>query len=104
MSSLAELDRSNVVDVDLGGAEFKANAHRQAVQVGAASAGCVLGSGPPRWWSAATPTSSPIIRHQTWPRKCRAGAGWEQFDEIMERAVVTQMDGEQGMPAFSPSG
>src|SRR5476649_2618878 len=28
MSSLAELDRSNVVDVDLGSAEFKANAHR----------------------------------------------------------------------------
>ncbi len=29
MPLLAELDRSNVVDVDLGGAEFKANAHRQ---------------------------------------------------------------------------
>jgi hypothetical protein len=27
-SLLAELDRSNVVDVDLGSAEFKANAHR----------------------------------------------------------------------------
>ena len=28
MSSLADLDRSNVVEVDLGNAEFKANAHR----------------------------------------------------------------------------
>jgi hypothetical protein len=28
MSLLPELDRSNVVDVDLGSTEFKANAHR----------------------------------------------------------------------------
>jgi hypothetical protein len=27
MSSPADLDKSNVVDIDLGSAEFKANAH-----------------------------------------------------------------------------
>ena len=32
MSSLAELDRSNVVDIDLGGAEFKANGHRHMAE------------------------------------------------------------------------
>jgi hypothetical protein len=32
MSSLAELDKSNVVDIDLGSAEFKANAHRHTAE------------------------------------------------------------------------
>jgi len=32
MSLPADLDRSNVVDVDLGSAEFKANAHRHMAE------------------------------------------------------------------------
>ena len=48
MSSLAELDRSNVVDVDLGSAEFKANAHWHMAEWARRPPFYVLGSGPPQ--------------------------------------------------------
>jgi hypothetical protein len=48
MSLLAELDRSNVVDVDLGSAEFKANAHRHMADWARRRPFYVLGKGPPQ--------------------------------------------------------
>jgi hypothetical protein len=48
MSLLAELDRSNVVDVDLGSAEFKANAHRNMAEWARRRPFYVLGNGPPQ--------------------------------------------------------
>ena len=48
MSLLAELDRSNVVDVDLGSAEFKANAHRHMPEWARRRPFYVLGKGPPQ--------------------------------------------------------
>ena len=48
MSLLAELDRSNVVDVDLGSAEFKANAHRYMAEWARRRPFYVLGKGPPQ--------------------------------------------------------
>ena len=53
MSLPAELDRSNVVDVDLGGAEFKADAHRHMAEWARRRPFYVLGKGPPQLWSAA---------------------------------------------------
>ena len=46
MSLLAELDRSNVVDIDLGSAEFKANAHRHMAEWARRRPFYVLGNGP----------------------------------------------------------
>ena len=43
-----ELDRSNVVDVDLGSAAFKANAHRHMAEWARRPPFYVLGHGPPQ--------------------------------------------------------
>ena len=48
MNAHAELDHSNVVDVDLGSAEFKANAHRHMAEWARRPPFYVLGSGPPQ--------------------------------------------------------
>ena len=48
MSLLPELDRGNVVDVDLGSAEFKANAHRYMAEWARRRPFYVLGKGPPQ--------------------------------------------------------
>jgi hypothetical protein len=48
MSSPLELDRSNVIDVDLGSAEFKANAHRHMAEWARRRPFYVLGKGPPQ--------------------------------------------------------
>ncbi len=48
MSSFAELDQSNVVDIDLGSAEFKANAHRHMVEWARRPPFYVLGHGQPQ--------------------------------------------------------
>ena len=53
---LAELDRRNVVDVDLGSDTFKANAHRHMAEWARRRPFYVLGNGPPQVASAATPT------------------------------------------------
>ena len=47
MSALAELDRSKVVDIDLGSAEFKANAHRHVAEWARRPPFYVLGQGQP---------------------------------------------------------
>ena len=43
-----DIDRSNVVDVDLGSAEFKANAHRHMAEWARRPPFYVLGNGPPQ--------------------------------------------------------
>jgi hypothetical protein len=48
MSLPTELDHSNVVDVDLGSAEFKANAHRHMADWARRRPFYVLGTGPPQ--------------------------------------------------------
>jgi hypothetical protein len=48
MSLPAELDHSNVDDVDLGSAEFKANAHRHMAHWARRRPFYVLGMGPPQ--------------------------------------------------------
>src|ERR1700756_5138123 len=109
MSLPAELDRSNVVDVDLGSAEFKANAHRAWAGGGRRPLFSVPGGAPPqvivgRYADVHRVFSETEIFKSEMPR----GPGWEQFNKIMFAQFVTQMDGEQHarvrrllMPAFS---
>src|SRR3954464_8140979 len=109
MSSLAELDRSNVVDIDLGSAEFKANAHRHMAEWGRRAPFYVLGSGPPQVVVGRyADVHKGFSDTETFASEMPRGPGWEQFNKIMDAQFVTQMDGAQHarvrrllMPAFS---
>jgi cytochrome P450 len=108
--STAEIDRSNVVDIDLGNAEFKANAHRHMAEWARRPPFYVLSKGGPpqvivgRYADVHKVFSDTATFHSEMPR----GPGWEQFHKFMDAQFVTQMDGGQHlrirrllMPAFS---
>src|ERR1700735_911789 len=109
MSLPAELDRNNVVDVDLGSVEFKANAHRHMAEWARRRPFYVLGNGPPqvvvgRYADVHRVFSDTEIFKSEMPR----GPGWEQFNKIMFAQFLTQRDGDQHarvrrllIPAFS---
>ena len=109
MSLTLELDAGNVVEVDLGSAEFKANAHRHMAEWARRPPFYVLGQGQPqvvvgRYADVHKVFSDTLTFASAMPR----GPGWEQFNKIMDAQFVTQMDGEQHarvrrllMPAFS---
>jgi cytochrome P450 len=109
MSSLVELDRSNVVDIDLGSPEFKANAHRHMAEWAQRRPFYVLGKGPPQVVVGRYADVHRVFADtETFRSEMPRGAGWEQFNKIMFAQFVTQMDGEQHarvrrliMPAFS---
>ena len=104
------VDQSNIVALDPGSAEFKANAHRHMAE---------WARRPPFY--AVTPGQLPQVivgRYAdarqvfsdtvTFASEMPRGPGWEQFNKIMDAQFVTQMDGEQHarvrrllMPAFS---
>jgi cytochrome P450 len=110
MSSVAELDRSNCVDIDLGGAEFKANARHHLAAWARRPPFYVLNNGPPqvivgRYADVNEVFADPERFSSELPR----GSGFEQFDRFMGGQFMTQMDGERHarlrrlvMPAFSP--
>ena len=106
MSLLAELDR-NVVDIDLGSAEFKANAHHHMAEWARRRPFYVLGNGPPQ---VVVGRYADVLFSDTntFKSEMPRGPGWEQFNKVMFAQFVTQMDGERHarvrrllMPAFS---
>jgi cytochrome P450 len=107
--SLIELDRSNVVDVDLGSAEFKANAHRHMAEWARRRPFYVIGNGPPQVIVGRYSDVHRVFSDtETFRSEMPRGPGWEQFNKIMFAQFVTQMDGEQHarvrrllLPAFS---
>src|SRR5262245_48786808 len=109
MTSLADLDRSNVVDIDLGSAEFKANAHRHMAEWARRPPFYVLGYGQPQVVVGRYADVHKVFSDtQTFASEMPRGPGWEQFNKIMDAQFVTQMDGAQHarvrrllMPAFS---
>jgi len=109
MSSVAELDRTNVVDVDLGSAEFKANAHRLMAEWATRRPFYVLGGGPTQVVVGRYADVHKVFSDtETFRSEMPRGPGWEQYNKIMDAQFVTQMDGEQHarvrrllMPAFS---
>ena len=104
-----ELDHSNVVDVDLGGAAFKANAHRHMAEWARRPPFYVLGNGPPQVIVGRYADVQRVFSDtETFRSEMPRGAGWEQFNKVMFAQFVTQMDGEQHarvrrllIPAFS---
>ena len=109
MSALAELDRDNVVEIDLGNAEFKANAHRHMAAWARRPPFYVLGKGPPQVVVGRYADVHKVFSDtETFASEMPKGPGWEQFHKFMEAQFVTQMDGAQHarirrllMPAFS---
>lgn len=109
MSSLADIDRSNVVEVDLGSAEFKANAHRHMADWATRKPFYVLGQGQPQVIVGRYADVHKVFSDtETFASEMPRGPGWEQFNKIMDAQFVTQMDGSQHarvrrllMPAFS---
>src|SRR5690349_13562714 len=109
MSALAELDRNNVVDIDLGSAEFKANAHRHMAEWARRRPFYVLGNGPPQVVVGRYADVHKVFSDtETFNSEMPKGPGWEQFHKFMDAQFVTQMDGAQHarlrrllMPAFS---
>ncbi|MEW6451852.1 MAG: cytochrome P450 [Pseudomonadota bacterium] len=109
MSSLADLDRGNVVEVDLGSPEFKANAHRHMADWATRKPFYVLGQGQPQVIVGRYADVHKVFSDtETFASEMPRGPGWEQFNKIMDAQFVTQMDGAQHarvrrllMPAFS---
>ncbi len=109
MSSLADLDRSKVIEIDLGNAEFKANAHRHMAEWARKPPFYVLGQGQPQVIVGRYADVHKVFSDtETFASEMPRGPGWEQFNKIMDAQFVTQMDGAQHarvrrllMPAFS---
>src|SRR3979409_543066 len=109
MSSPADLDKSNVVDIDLGSAEFKANAHMHMAEWARRPPFYVLGYGQPQVVVCCYAVVHKVFSDpQPFASEMPRGPGWEQFNKIMDAQFVTQMDGEQHarvrrllIPAFS---
>ena len=109
MSSLIDLDRSKVVDVDLGSSEFKQNA--RAILAGWARRPpfYVLSSGPPQVVCGRYADVHEVFSDtERFSSEVPRGPGFEQFDKFMGVQFITQMDGERHarirrllMPAFS---
>jgi len=106
---LAELDRRNVVDVDLGSDTFKANAHRHMAEWARRPPFYVLGHGQPQVVVGRYADVHRVFSDtETFASEMPTGPGWEQFHKFMSAQFVTQMDGAQHarlrrllMPAFS---
>src|SRR5579862_1626833 len=109
MCAMLELDLANSVDIDVGSAEFKANARRHLAEWAKRPPFYVLNNGPPQVVVGRHPDvlevfTDPIRFSSEVPR----GRGYEQFDKFMGSQGITQMDGERHarlrrliMPAFS---
>jgi cytochrome P450 len=109
MSAMLDLDPRNSVEIDLGGAAFKAQARQHLAEWAKRPPFYVLNQGPPqvivgRHADALEVFTDPVRFSSEVPR----GRGYEQFDKFMGGKGITQMDGEQHarlrrlvMPAFS---
>ena len=109
MSSLADLDRSKVVEVDLGGSAFKQNARSILAEWARRPPFYVLSSGPPQVVCGRYADVQEVFSDtERFSSELPRGRGFEQFDKFMGVQFITQMDGERHarirrllMPAFS---
>lgn len=109
MSSLADLDRTKIVDVDLGSSEFKQNARNILAEWARRPPFYVLSSGPPQVVCGRYADVQDVFSDtERFSSELPRGRGFEQYDKFMGVQFVTQMDGERHarirrllMPAFS---
>ena len=109
MSSLADLDTSNVVDIDLGSDEFKQNARSILADWARRPPFYVLAHGPAQVVCGRYADVHQVFADtERFSSEMPRGLGFEQFDKFMGVQFVTQMDGERHarirrllLPAFS---
>lgn len=109
MSSTAGLDTDNIVDIDLGGGEFKQNARRIMAQWATRPPFYVLAHGPPQVVCGRYADVQQVFADtERFSSEMPRGPGFEQFDKFMGVQFITQMDGERHgrirrllLPAFS---
>jgi cytochrome P450 len=109
MSSLSELDRNKVVDLDLGSSEFKQNARNILAEWAKRPPFYVFSSGPPQVVCGRYADVHEVFSDtERFSSELPRGHGFEQFDKFMGVQFITQMDGERHarirrllMPAFS---
>jgi cytochrome P450 len=109
MSSLADLDRTKIVDVDLGSSEFKQNARNILAEWARRPPFYVLSSGPPQVVCGRYADVQDVFSDtERFSSELPRSRGFEQYDKFMGVQFVTQMDGERHarirrllMPAFS---
>jgi cytochrome P450 len=107
--AVSDLDVDNVVDIDLGGSEFKQNARAILAQWARRPPFYVLSSGPPQVVCGRYADVHEVFSDtERFSSEVPRGRGFEQFDKFMGVQFITQMDGEQHarirrllMPAFS---
>jgi cytochrome P450 len=112
MSSLGELDRSKVVDLDLGSNEFKQNARNILAEWAKQPPFYVFSFGPPQVVCGRHADVHEVFSDtERFSSELPRGHGFEQFDKFMGVQFITQMDGERHarirrllMPAFSALG
>jgi cytochrome P450 len=110
LPAIPGVDPGNIVELDPGSAEFKADAHRHMAEWARRPPFYAVAPGQlpqvivGRYHDARQVFSDTATFASQMPR----GPGWEQFNKIMDAQFVTQMDGEQHarvrrllMPAFS---
>jgi cytochrome P450 len=109
MSSIADLDRSKVVEVDLGGGELKQKARSILAEWAKRPPFYVFSNGPPQVVCGRYADVHEVFSDtERFSSEMPKGPGFEQFDKFMGVQFVTQMDGERHarirrllLPAFS---
>jgi cytochrome P450 len=96
MTTLTELDHSNVWELDLGGPEFKSNAQKYLSEWATRPPIYVFNNGPAqvivgRYADVQEVFTDPVRFSSEVPR----GKGYEQFDKFIGGEFLTQMDGER---------
>ena len=83
-----DLDRCNVIDVDLGSVEFKANAHRHMAEWARRRPFYVLGDGPPQVVVGRYADVHRVFSDtKTFKSEMPHGPGWEAIQQGHVRAV-----------------
>jgi cytochrome P450 len=91
VSSPTDLHNSNVADIDLGSAEFKANAHMHMAEWARRPPFYVLGYGQPQVVVGHYADVHKVFSDtQTFASEMPRGPGWEQFNKIMDAQFVTR--------------
>jgi cytochrome P450 len=109
MSSLADLDRGKIVDIDLGSSAFKQNARGILAEWARRPPFYVIADGPVQVVCGRYADVQQVFADtQRFSSDLPRGRGFEQYDKFMGVKFITQMDGEPHarirrllLPAFS---
>ena len=95
-TALADLDRANTWEIDVGSAAFKANAGRYLSEWARRPPMYVLNSAPTQVIVGRyTDVQEVFTDPQRFSSELPRGRGYEQFDKFIGGQFLTQMDGEQ---------